>query len=284
MNKKNYIFLFIFLGFILFLAPIPFQTNAQEVCIGTNGACESKAQCEYNVELRCKLRCGTGSEGQDCKDTVNSIICVDVMWPSQTSTTIEDYIDNDYVPANQQDCAAGISIFDNENQCEQYCGVVCLQRCPDDMGGCGAACVSSMCSGATQYSWEDHLNTQNFATFAIDWVPLNPGCEGGDTTLEVDQGEAVEQNVSVENPLGETTDPRDVIAMVVRVALIFLGVITLIIFIISGIMMMTSGGNEERFKKARTAMVYAIIGLVIVLASYSILEFVFTRLLTATGA
>ena len=272
MNKKYYIHLLIFIGFVLFLAPIPFQTNAQEVCIGTNGACESKAQCQYNVELRCKLRCGTGSEGQDCKDTVNSIICVDVMWPSQTSTTIEYYIDNDYVPANQQDCAAGISIFANENECEQYCGVVCLDFCPNDMGACGSACVSSMCSGGI-YTWDEHTNTSNFSQIAIDWASTNPSCSAtttGDPTI----GEGTTASATLDNPISATSVP-EIVVNVIQVLLTLLGSAALLIFIYGGIMMITSAGNEEKLKKARSTLVWAILGLVIILVSYGLMSYVF---------
>ncbi|MBU0670988.1 pilin [Patescibacteria group bacterium] len=95
------------------------------------------------------------------------------------------------------------------------------------------------------------------------------------------------RTIEVTNPLGDdeaSRNPVEIIGNVIRSFLIFMGVITLIMFIYAGILMMMSGGNEEAFKKGRNIMVYTIIGLVIVLSSYSILTFVFNRLAESTGA
>lgn len=73
------------------------------------------------------------------------------------------------------------------------------------------------------------------------------------------------RTIEVTNPLGEdeaARNPITIIGNVIRAVLIFLGVITLIMFIYAGILMMMSGGNEEAFKKGRNIMVYTIIGLV----------------------
>lgn len=100
----------------------------------------------------------------------------------------------------------------------------------------------------------------------------------GIITEEEDTSDSTTSTISAGNPMGGTMDPRQVVSNVVKVILVFLGVITLIVFIISGLMMMFSGGNEETFKKARTAMVWAVIGLAITLSSYAILSFLFSNL------
>ncbi|MGE5425508.1 MAG: pilin [Bacillota bacterium] len=68
------------------------------------------------------------------------------------------------------------------------------------------------------------------------------------------------------------------IALIIKVALGLLGVIFIILIIFSGYRWMTASGNEEAVNKSKKTIQMAIIGLVIVLAAYSITYFVFERL------
>ncbi|MDI3496158.1 MAG: Type secretion system pilin [Patescibacteria group bacterium] len=64
----------------------------------------------------------------------------------------------------------------------------------------------------------------------------------------------------------------------IQVILGFLAIIFLSLTIVSGFRWMTAGGNEETIKKAQGTITSAIIGLVIVLAAYTITYFVFANL------
>lgn len=79
-------------------------------------------------------------------------------------------------------------------------------------------------------------------------------------------------------------DPRQVIANIINVVLGFLGILAVIIIIAAGFRFLTSGGNDEARGKATSMLVSGLIGLVIVLAAYSIARFVIDSLVTATGA
>lgn len=57
-------------------------------------------------------------------------------------------------------------------------------------------------------------------------------------------------------------------------ALSFLGVIFLLLTITGGIMWMTAGGNTEQVGKAKDLIISAVIGLVIVFASYALTSFI----------
>ena len=57
-----------------------------------------------------------------------------------------------------------------------------------------------------------------------------------------------------------------------------LGLILLVLFIIGGITWMTSEGNAEQLKKARGLLIHAIIGLIIILISYALVNFVTGKL------
>jgi amino acid transporter len=81
---------------------------------------------------------------------------------------------------------------------------------------------------------------------------------------------------------GEFDSPQDIritIMKIVNVVLQFLAVIFLVLIIISGYQWMTAGGNEEQIKKAKKNLSNAVIGLVIILASWSIAYFILRRMI-----
>jgi amino acid transporter len=67
-------------------------------------------------------------------------------------------------------------------------------------------------------------------------------------------------------------------AQIIQVALGFLAIIFLILIIFAGFRWMTASGNEEQVKKATKTITAAVIGLVVVLAAYTITYFIFNQL------
>ena len=78
------------------------------------------------------------------------------------------------------------------------------------------------------------------------------------------------------------SDVRLVTARIINTALGLLGTISLVIILYAGFKWMTAGGNEENAAGARKILVSAVIGLVIILAAYSITRYVNTSLFKAT--
>ena len=78
------------------------------------------------------------------------------------------------------------------------------------------------------------------------------------------------------------TDPRTIVANIIKIVLGFLGMIAVVMILIGGFKWMTAGGNTERADEARKIIVAAVIGLVIILAAYGITTFVIGSILTAT--
>lgn len=68
-------------------------------------------------------------------------------------------------------------------------------------------------------------------------------------------------------------DPRIIAARVINVVLGVLGTIATILIFYAGFLWMTAAGNDEQITKAKSIMSAAVIGLVIILASYSISTF-----------
>lgn len=79
-----------------------------------------------------------------------------------------------------------------------------------------------------------------------------------------------------------STDLRTIVANIINVALGFLGMIAVVLVLYGGLLWMTSAGNDEKITKAKKVLINAAVGLVIILAAYSIAQFVF-RLLGVRG-
>ena len=80
-----------------------------------------------------------------------------------------------------------------------------------------------------------------------------------------------------------STDPRVIAGRVINILLLFLGAIAVSLIIYAGFIWMTSNGNEDKIEQAKKILKNAIIGLVIILASWGIASFILSRLLGATG-
>lgn len=74
------------------------------------------------------------------------------------------------------------------------------------------------------------------------------------------------------------------IASIIRTALGFLGIVTVVIILYGGFLLMTAGGSEERIKDGKKFIIRGIIGLVIVVAAFSIAQFVIGSITGALSA
>lgn len=74
-------------------------------------------------------------------------------------------------------------------------------------------------------------------------------------------------------------DIRVTILKFIRLGLSFLSLIFLVLILMSGFKWMTSGGNEQKIKDAQKNLLSAVIGLVIILAAWTIATY-FLRVLT----
>lgn len=62
-----------------------------------------------------------------------------------------------------------------------------------------------------------------------------------------------------------------------------IGAVGTIMIIVAGIFYLTSAGSQERMTKAKTTLIYAIVGIAIALAAGAIIEII-TSILSANGA
>lgn len=90
-------------------------------------------------------------------------------------------------------------------------------------------------------------------------------------------GGNVQNNINLGN-----RDPREIAAQVINILLGFLGIIAVIIILAGGFKWMTAGGNQDKVDEAKKLMSAGVIGLIIVLASFGIAQFIINSLVSAT--
>lgn len=79
-------------------------------------------------------------------------------------------------------------------------------------------------------------------------------------------------------------DVRETAARLIDIALGLLGLITFGLILYGGFLYMTAGGNDEQIGTAKKYIINAIMGLVVILASFAIVQFIFKSLSDATGS
>lgn len=90
--------------------------------------------------------------------------------------------------------------------------------------------------------------------------------------------------VKFPNPISGVTKAEDLYIMLIRANLRIVGVVSLLFFIWGGLRMITSAGNAEILKKAKDTILWSVIGMVLVLLSYTIVEFFFEVFTNTPGA
>lgn len=78
-------------------------------------------------------------------------------------------------------------------------------------------------------------------------------------------------------------DPRLILARLIHMALGFVGIVLLLMILSSGFSFMVSGGDEEKTGHAKRGLFNAIIGVIIILSAYSIVNFVINTLSAANN-
>jgi len=72
------------------------------------------------------------------------------------------------------------------------------------------------------------------------------------------------------------TKLNDIVKLVINIFSLIVGVIAVIMIIVGGIMYATSAGDAGRVKTAKDTILYAVIGIVVAVLAYSIVNFVLT--------
>lgn len=74
------------------------------------------------------------------------------------------------------------------------------------------------------------------------------------------------------------TDVRGFIGNIIKTMFFIVGVLAVIVIIFAGVTFVMSAGNSQTIQKAKTTIIYAVIGLIVSILSYAIVNFVFSSL------
>ncbi len=69
------------------------------------------------------------------------------------------------------------------------------------------------------------------------------------------------------------------VGQIISIALSFVGVLFFILMIYAGILWMTASGNEQQISKAKSLLINAIIGIIVVFSAYALTAFLGNNLL-----
>lgn len=134
---------------------------------------------------------------------------------------------------------------------------------PDNISGFGS--FSASCS------WKVVDNTAQPATNQSKVV--GTGCE-------IKKGQEV---CVLENPLaGDKTSVGAIISTIIKTALTIIGALALLMFVWGGFQWLTSAGNDQKVEAGTKTMLWAVVGIILVFASYVLLS-TFTDYLTRSA-
>ena len=100
------------------------------------------------------------------------------------------------------------------------------------------------------------------------------------TTTPPAGSEPAKPSISIPNPLGKCNTATCLITRVIKSILGVVAVIATLMFVWGGFMMLTSGGNERQIKQAKDTLVWAAIGIVVILVSWAVIRFVLQSFVT----
>lgn len=108
--------------------------------------------------------------------------------------------------------------------------------------------------------------------------PLNKACDNPNYTAE--QKKAIANSPACaesgdKNPISGNTD--SVLYKITRMLAAVAAAIAVIIIIIGGISMMTSGGDSQKFANGRNTLIFAAVGLVVIVLAEALITFVVNR-------
>lgn len=69
-----------------------------------------------------------------------------------------------------------------------------------------------------------------------------------------------------------TVDPVTIVTRIINYAFFFLGAIALVFVIWGGVQFILSGGDAEKTTKARNTLLYAVIGIIVVVLAWAIVN------------
>ena len=87
-------------------------------------------------------------------------------------------------------------------------------------------------------------------------------------------GTAETDSIKITNPLGNISSFQQLIGVVIDNLMGIIGSIALVMFIVGGLIWLTSGGNATKIKQGKDIIVWSALGLALIFSSYALVRFV----------
>lgn len=117
------------------------------------------------------------------------------------------------------------------------------------------------------------LTPRAFVIFISTGATTTPQTQTTPTPAGSDAATTTSGAVSIPNPIRCNT-AQCLITQVIRYVFGIIAVLATFMFIWGGVLMLTSAGNAQRVKQAKDTLTYAAIGIVVILLSWSAIQFV----------
>jgi heme/copper-type cytochrome/quinol oxidase subunit 2 len=92
--------------------------------------------------------------------------------------------------------------------------------------------------------------------------------------------DCAKQGMGEINPNDEPGDLTGIIQLIINMVIFAVGIIAVVMVILGGIQYSTSQGDAAKVKKAKDTILYGIVGLVVAILAFAIVNFVLTGLTT----
>lgn len=121
------------------------------------------------------------------------------------------------------------------------------------------------------------------STNALALTPGECGCSAGNNWKSTTGGTKCQAfcGVCASNPDSCAADAKGLAAIVkdvINVLLFIIGAVSVVMIIYGGFRYVTSAGNSDSVTKAKNTILYAVVGLVVALLAFAIVNFVITNL------
>lgn len=103
---------------------------------------------------------------------------------------------------------------------------------------------------------------------AAAYDPLGSACSGDNANTELCKSKGSESTKKVNSTINT----------IVNTLLFFVGLLSVIMIIVSGILYTTSGGDTGKVTRAKSMLTYAIVGLVVAFLAFAIVKWVMSKL------
>lgn len=166
----------------------------------------------------------------------------------------------------------------NGNEDARVAGFTDLDAYWRDLGVSSASCYAKIGNGENcirpgQCGSNYCGRPEGGDAFSPDVCRPQPG-PGEEETPPPTEGD-VFPTYEIKSPIGEVTGP-ELIGRIIKTVLGIVGALALAMFVYGGFTWLTSGGSPDKIKKGRDILMWAVIGLIVIFTSYTLVDFVLT--------